>query len=225
MVTGMQQPSRALSGSPAEQSAATIVEGSRHRADEFTRHELFALLNTLVDQQRRGAFLSCIQRFSRTFQTMMLTRQAMCADPRFYTPFLMHLREEFGHDELLDQTTQSVVGDDAVLEATLTWFSYQMIVLDNVEKAALVHLVLEASGDLFLSAADRYLSAHLETDFFSKHAELDEGHTLLGLALLENQHPQVYGRVDEIVQKGWDMMDAIADRIVEIVNSEKLAGS
>jgi hypothetical protein len=201
----------------AELSLDELVAHNERRLEAYVSHPFFRLVDGTTTPEKRRALLACIQRFSRSFQTVMFTRQAMCADPRYYETFLQHFNEELGHDQLVAQREHSEEASDPVLEATLTWFSYQMLVLDNVEKAALVHLVLESSGDKFHNAAAPHLGQHVRSSYFQTHAELDSGHADVGLALLEKQHPAVYARIKIIVDAGWDMLDAASTRMCELV--------
>jgi hypothetical protein len=149
----------------------------------------------------------------------MLLRQALCTDPRYRLTFRDHLDEELGHDRLIADRDGAEEVWDPVLEGTLVWFTHQMVTLDNVEKAALVHLVLEAAGDKFHSVAAPVLARHVNSGYFAEHAALDAGHAELGRALLRDQHASVYARLLQIVEQGWDMLEAASQRMVEIVRA------
>ena len=196
-----------------------LMDHNAVRIERFLNRRFFRMIEdgTLQDEQRRGTFLACLQRISREFQTIMLTRQAFCRDPRYYAAFRHHLEDEFGHDKLMSQRPDSREIKDTILDAILAWFAFQMVVLDNAEKAALMHLVLEAAGDHFTTRAAPVLGPHVPSGFFEIHAELDEGHAAMGEELLLNQHPASYERLKELVDEGWEMIYAMTGRMVSLV--------
>lgn len=207
--------------SPAEDGSLTaLLAYNQGRIETLVRHPFFELLRigALEELAPRQRFLSCIQCISRHFQTILLTRQALCQDSRFREVFALHLAEEFGHEKLIANRPDAKEMDDPVLEALLCWFSYQMVVLDNAEKAALVHLVLEEAGDHFHTLASGVLGRFVQSGYFETHAELDEGHALMGTGLLVDLNSKSYIRLQHLVAKGWDMMTALADRIVVLVD-------
>ncbi len=213
-------PQEPNSHTPPDSHSVTlqhVLHVNAQRLERYMAHPLFSLVAHLDDRRQREALLACVQRFSRSFQSLMFVRQAFCDDPKYYGPFLQHLQEEFGHDQLIAQRANATESTDPLLDALLTWFSYQMLTLDNVEKAALVHLVLEASGDRFHNAVAPHLGQFVSTGYFQVHAELDAGHSQMGIALLSEQHPRTYRRILQVVERGWEMLEAISTRMVEVV--------
>jgi hypothetical protein len=83
-----------------------------------------------------------------------------------------------------------------------------MCVLDNVEKAAIVHLVLEAAAAVYERAAAR---APVELRRFWVGASVADP-----IALLGPEAPARQERLRELVGEAWDMLGALADRIVEL---------
>lgn len=195
-----------------------LSENERRRA-RFVSSSISQLVlgGDLEKETKREVFLACIQHFSINFQTIMLTRQALCADPRYARIFREHLREEIDHDELITQRAGSRETDDAMFVAISAWFSYQMVILDNVEKGALVHLVLEEAADYFFTLTEKTVDKYVPGGYFKTHAQLDEGHAALGKIILDDQSPHVYARVLDVVTQGWDMIDAAAERVVFLV--------
>ena len=218
------RPSGNGAGQRPSQRQAAAVEGlMRHNAARtslFVKRRFFQMIDdgTLHDERRRDTYLACVQRISRGFQSIMFTRQAFCRDPRYYAVFLAHLEEEFGHDKLIARRPDSREIKDTVVEAVLAWFAHQMAVLDNVEKTALMHLVLEVAGDHFHSALAPVLGRYVQTGYFETHAELDEDHSAMGVKLLEEQWSASSDeRLGAVVDEGWDMMDTMTDRMATLV--------
>jgi len=179
------------------------------------------LRNGSLDSERsRNRFRDCLRVFSDAFQVILSARQATCRDDEYTSTFLSHFREELGHNELLSVAPNRRAPADAVLRGTSSWFCHQMLVLDNVEKAVLVHLVLETAGYHFHSLAKPVLASDVSADYFSTHAEADDDHKDSVLVMLHGQHPQTYRRLHRVIEDGWDMFDTMTRRIVELVELE-----
>lgn len=172
------------------------------------------------DEKKRNAFFNYVQIFSDYFQTMMQTRQASCRDDKFYPVFLAHFIDELGHDDLLRQRKNSSKTWDPILAAVCTWFVHQMQVLDNIEKAVVMHLVLEKTGDFYHTLAMTKLSQHIESDYYEVHAEHDENHSTMILDLLPGYPDFVYQRLNKLLDESWRMMFAMVDRVYELVMRE-----
>jgi len=193
-------------------NAAMLEQHKRLRCFEFFTD------GTLDDPAKREVFLSCLQALARHFQTVIFMRQAHCADERFGSLFMRHLREEFGHDEILRQDRgRSDDIWDPVIEAVGAWFSSRMSTLDNLEKMAVVHLVLETSGahmgDLSRKTMPRYGSAK----YFELHDEVDDSHVAVAIEPLQNQSPETLARLKLVIGQGWQMMNTWGDRVASIV--------
>ena len=200
-------------------SLDALMTYNRLRIDQFKGSAFSRMVaeGELNDPAKREMSRAGIQPFSLHCQTIMLTRQALCTDPRFSVPFRAHFREEIDHDVMMTSRPGSRETDDAPFIALSSWFSSQMVVLDNVEKAALVHLVLEEAGDHFHHLASVALAKAVPTGYFEQHAELDPAHASMGAAMLDGETPQTYARLHSVIDLGWRMLDAAADRVVVLV--------
>ena len=94
-----------------------------------------------------------------------------------------------------------------------------MLTLDNTDKTLLVHLVLEASANLFFKEAQQVMEKHSETDYFKIHSEADEHHEEMGLKLLKGLREIDYKRLLNVQQQGWDMLDTACTRMAELNGS------
>lgn len=207
---------------PDVTSLDDLLRHNDSRMAAFRNHPLFALVRdekTLASDGKRNQLLACIQRFSETFQTLLFIRQGACTDPRFQRAFLRHLSEEIGHDALLAQRRDATAVQDTLFEAISAWFAYQMFVLDNAERTALMHLVLENAGDYFHGFAAPRLGQHVDSPYFDVHAELDAGHASIGTELLGDLDPKTYARLGAIVDAGWNMVDALFERCRQLVST------
>jgi quercetin dioxygenase-like cupin family protein len=204
---------------PAYSSLQELLTYNEARLKRHVEKPFFQLLTdgTLEEPKKRQMFLRCLYHWSQYFQRILFSRQATAVDKPFQKVFLEHLKEEFGHDELL-ATEQSVLPiRDSIFQATSSWFAYKMFTLDNVGKTAIIHLVLETSGEAFHTRAKHILSQSITTNYFHLHSEVDDDHAALGIELLKNQHPHIYSQLSELLEDAWNMFETMMDRISLLV--------
>lgn len=209
----------------AEQGASSLEEllaYNESRVAEALAGPYFRMLRngSLGPERCRARFRDAARVFSDAFQVMMFARQTTCRDPDYAATFLSHLREELGHNELLSVPATRRAPGDAVLVATSNWFCHQMLMLDNVEKAVLIHLVVETAGFHFHTLASPVLASDVSGDYFAAHSEADDDHKDSVLDQLRGLHPRTYRRLQRIVEDGWNMFDAMTRRIVHLVELE-----
>lgn len=195
-----------------------FVSYNQLRMQQTLKNPFFSMLKdpqdkVLLHPQSRQTCLDALQVCSNFFQRMILLRQGTCYEKDFQMMFLDHLKEEFGHDELLAARAVKNEMNDALLQATSAWFSHQMIVLDNIEKAALVHLTLEMGGYYYHNWAKAKLDDEVDSDYFGIHSDADEDHGEMVLELLKNRSAATYQRLAQIVEQGWRMIDAMTGRV------------
>lgn len=171
------------------------------------------------DEKKRDVFFNLVQIFSDYFQTMIQTRQANCCDEKFTLTFLTHFMDELGHDELLRQRKKIIAVWDPIIVAVCTWFVHQMQVLDNIEKAVVMHLVLETTGDYYHSLSSKILSPHVESNYYEVHAEHDADHSAMIMDLLPGYPAFTYQRLNQLIKESWYMMYTMVDRVHTLVMS------
>jgi hypothetical protein len=188
--------------------------------EQHQRHRVFQLFTdgTLEDPEKREMFFACLQAFARQFQTILFARQAHCADERYGRLFRKHLHEEIGHDDVLQQDRgRSEEVWDPVLEGTAAWFISRMMVLDNIEKLAIVHLVLESSGAHMGSVSKAPMRRFGSADYFGLHDEIDASHVTIALEPLRRQPPETIARLMVVIEQAWRMLDTHAERMAALV--------
>lgn len=176
-----------------------------------------------LDTPRKRALMREGSRvFADAFQTFLFTRQAMCADDSYATPFLQHLREEQGHNELLRVSKDPRAFGDPALKAASAWFCHQMTVLDNVDKAV-VNLVLETGGFYLGTLAGPVFEGHEGSEFFRTHSEADAEHQEVGAKMLEDQPAETYTRLAGVLDASWDMLETMTRRIAHIIETDEVS--
>jgi quercetin dioxygenase-like cupin family protein len=212
-----------------------LLAFNRERIEEFARRPLFDLLRdgTLENPRKRAAYLDALQLWVDGNQALLFTRQASCTDARYAKMFLEHFKEEVGHDvlhtrrddaESASQATHTEgrarrASRDAVMAAVTDWFTYQMHVLDNAEKTAIIHLVIENASSTYHRHAAPVLAKHTNAEYFAVHVEADAHHAALGEALLRDATPETCARLRDVVAEAWAMIGAMTDRLVEITRA------
>ncbi len=205
-----------------EDSFDEVLAYHRRRLEQFRRLPLFDLLTdgTLDDFAKRKVMLDAIQIWLAGSQMALFSRQAGCVDPRFASLFLQDMNEEAMRtavgDELPYGTLRKPPRHDPTLDAISSWFSYQMLVLDNVEKLALHHVVRSATA-AYYDAVAPLLALHAP-DELGERAERLEG-ALLGEETLRQQAPRTHRRLRLLIEEAWDMLSAISDRVVELTRA------
>jgi hypothetical protein len=174
---------------------------------KLTRH-------ALRDPADRRRFYDGLRVFSEAVQTLLLARQATCAEGDHAALFLGQLRKELGAQDV-STGVEAAPAFDPVLQATTTWFCNQMFVLDDLDKTV-VNLVLGTASNHLHQLSELVFGGDVREKHLASHG-LDREHEKLGLHLLENQPPQVYQRLAAVLERSWDMFEALTGRIFELV--------
>lgn len=208
-----------------ETALRELLAFNQDKLSEFLRRPIFRLLSdgTLNDPKKRKAYLEHLQIWVDGNQTLLFSRQATSVDPKYAAVFLQHLREEIGHEAMHADRAEAAPTDerprDAVMEAITDWFAHQMYLLDNAEKAAIIHLVIENASSAYHRQARPVLSQHINDEYFDVHVEADAAHAALGEQLLRDATPEECHRLAKIIGEAWDMLGAMTDRLVEITRA------
>lgn len=213
-------------GMASEESVEALLAFNARRFEHHKRLRCFQFFTdgTLEDPAKREMMLACLQVFARHFQTMLLTRQAQCVDERYGALFAKHLREEIGHDDILRKDrgrTEELW--DPILEAAAAWLILRMTVLDNIEKLAVIHLVLESSGAHMGSVTRHSMRRFGSAEYFALHDELDQSHVTLALEPIGRQLPETVARLKIVIEQAWDMLDMWVNRVEALVLGKEKA--
>lgn len=202
----------------SEMTMQHLLDYNQRRLQEFKQRPFFTVVQdgTLADEKKRQAFLGSLQIWTEGNQTLLFARQGTCHDPHFKSVFLRHLHEEIGHDEIYNNRPDKIETKDALMTAITTWFFHQMFVLDNIEKAAIIHLVIESASDAYHKFAKPHLARYINEAYFEAH-DADAEHVAMGMELLTGYSPKVYQRLYVVISEAWDMLIAMVDRVTYLV--------
>lgn len=201
-------------------SLEQLLETNQRYCQEYRSHsQLMKLIKSdaMTDKAMRSQLLDAIQVFSDYFQKTVMLRSVFCENRLFRPVVQDHLQDEFGHntDLMRDRQFREPVWDP-VLEATSAWFAWSMLVMDNDEKVVAVHLVLEASANIFFTEANIVMKSYGETDYFAIHAEVDGDHEQMGINLLQQLSPERYQRLAHVQSQCWDMLNTACHRMASL---------
>lgn len=199
-----------------------LLSRNHQYCEEHRSNPIFGFVSSdgVADPERRQRFLDCVQVWSGYFQKALLCRSAFTDAPGYSALFRRHLDEEYGHDTGLarDLGPKAESVWDPVLEATASWFVVKMLSIDNLEKLVLIHLVLESAGSIFHEMAAPRMASFEKTDYFAHHSEADKAHADMPIEELEGQEQATYNRLMHIQRQGWDMLNTLCARMVEVAN-------
>ncbi len=200
-----------------------LLEQSESRANKHKDNPLFSLVTSpqINELKYRAALLDCIQVWSNCFHRILLVRSAVTESGPFLDLFEQHLSEEFSHNADLAKDRGAALKRvwDPVLDSTCHWFIWKMLTLDARAKLVLVHMVLEVGAAVFHEIANPILTPFQETQYFKQHDEADPSHRVMGLNLLEDIDSVNYRHLLQVLNEGWDMLEALCARIAEIARN------
>jgi hypothetical protein len=208
--------------SDPEKASITVEELLAFNSQMLARHKKHAFFQlftdgSMQDPAKRQRLFACGHSFSRHFQTMLYTRHAHCADPRYLALFERHLREEAGHDEILRKKRERPeLVWDPIMDSAAAWFISRMSILDNVEKLAVIHLVLETSGAYMGSVSGPVMREYGAGDYFELHDEVDQSHVTMALEPLGRQTPETLARVRVVIEQAWIVLDMWFERLADV---------
>ena len=127
-----------------------------------------------------------------------------------------------GHDRVHadrhdTSTPHPTLTEDPVIEAVANWFICQMFRRDNIEKAALIHLVIENGSDIYHKIARPILNQSVNDHYFELH-EADTEHAKMGINLLNHLSAAQYKTLHLLIEKGWKMIGCMTHRVCELVD-------
>lgn len=196
-----------------------LLENNKIFVSEYTNNRLMKLIKSeaIKEKKMRTRLLDCIQVFSDYFQKVVMLRYVFCDNSKFSTVAQLHLTEEYGHNISLKQDRDHRPSVwDPILESTSSWFAWKMFTLDEEEKTVLVHLVLEASAQLFFTQVHQVMIQYQETEYFKIHFDADEQHEKMGIGLLKELTTEKYQQLQKILYQGWNILNTACNQIALI---------
>ena len=203
-----------------ESGVEHLLARNEVRIAAFSRGELVSLVNDPepLDAAVRGRLLHCLQTWSDFFQRLLHLRAALTVDHDQQRVAVAHLAEELGHNDNLRQQRGGAHAacTDSILQAAMHWFKHAMMVGSDYERTLLMHLVLEASGEIFFKQASTVFD---DMPYFREHAEDDGDHAAYGIDLLRRAPAALMPELEQALEAGWDMMTLLCDRMAQLARA------
>jgi hypothetical protein len=205
--------------SKEDQSLARLLELSERRAARFGKKPMFELVRgaLLSNAAKRSAFRGALRVWVDGIEALSASLYASCDDPRYHAAFREHLFAcvERGPDSS-GALTAPPPTRDAALEAITNWFAYQMYVLDNAEKLAIVCLVVERANAILGERLCAVLAECPLNQVLGLQARESDRRIARGTELLRHATPRDYARWQDLVAEAWDMAEAMTDRVTAL---------
>jgi hypothetical protein len=164
--------------------------------------------------RQREVLLGYAQSWSDGFQRMLATRCLLETDESLYRMAEGHLAEEIGHQRLLAEARGAAPALwDPIISACSSWIVDSMAKLSPMERLALVHLVLEGSGLVALTAGRRNFS---QSQYFALHSETDVEHLNMGYEELARRNDWSMDGISEVLRKGWAIVFIFTNRLAQL---------
>jgi hypothetical protein len=100
-----------------------------------------------------------------------------------------------------------------------------MRVLDNIEKLAVINLVLESSGAYMGEVSRGPMREFGYPEYFELHDEADASHVAMATEPLRQQPTETLGRLMVVVDRSWRMMSAYVERVGSLVLGDERAAA
>jgi len=190
------------------------------RIAAFSRSELVELVKDPdgLDAAVREGLLQCLQTWSDFFQRLLHLRAALTTDHDQQRVAIEHLIEELGHNDNLREQSggRHAACTDSILQAAMHWFKHAMMVGSDHERTLLMHLVLEASGEIFFKQASAVFA---DMPYFREHGDDDGDHAAYGVDLLRRAPASLMPALEQTLEEGWDMMTVLCDRMAQLARA------
>ncbi|WP_458248706.1 hypothetical protein [Streptomyces sp. MAI_2237] len=197
-----------------------VADRNEEHVRAYRSSDLIVLLeDPTTPTATRDAVLTHVAPWSDAFQRMISVRSAFETDPRLKELALQHRQEELGHNDILADShrTGRAPGWDPVVEAGAAWFVDQFRTLPGLHRVVLAHLVLEAGSLTFSTAGSLAFPGNA---YFALHDEADEEHIEMGYRLLAERPEWQLGDVTELLDRAWQIITMVSDRIAELARRD-----
>ncbi len=199
----------------------TLIRRNAAYCEKFRESSLVSMLHhsSIKDKVKQRNLLDAIQLFSDHFQNTVMLKRAFCERSIYQKIAQQHLEEEFCHNFSLQKRRGFQPAPwDPIIDAVSAWFNWKMITLDEPGKAVVMHLVLEASAEIFFLKINKVMPSYNKDDYFNIHAECDEGHVEIGLSPLKNLSENTYYELFKIQEEAWCIMNTLCERFATLAN-------
>lgn len=198
-----------------------ILDKNSQRILQFQQSQIIQFIRSsrLNDPTVTSKFYSVFKVWCNYFQRIIFARQATTFNKTFYDLFLEHLKEEIGHNELID-ANMDCYDKDSIITAGSHWFLNKMIMGSDLEKLVVMHLCIEESADILHNDLKKFNTVlDVNKDYVDCHADHDHTHANMGTDLLDNISEYDASQLSELLDESWDMLELILNRVAYLANN------
>lgn len=190
-----------------EPSLKVLFQNNETRCAEFTKGNLFGLLvdGTLRNPDKRSALLDHVDVWLASVECMLASRRGLIRNPRYLARY-SGPRGRFSPSRT----------PNAVLSAMAGWFDYQMFVLDDPERAAVVHLVVERALTTYFESA-RSVQSQRPAEPLDGHDPEQSLPEVAMQTVLRKESTRTYDRLQNVIDEAWDMIGSLTDHLADLV--------
>lgn len=200
-----------------ESAIDKLLNRNKQHLEAYSRSDLMQLLDSVAihNTATQEVLLDCLQTWSDYFQRLLLLRAALSQHSEHQCVAADHLKDELGHNDNLRAQRGGKHGRiwDATMQSVMEWFKHRIMVVSDIEKTLLMHLIIEASGEVFHKKASAIFSDMLH---FQEHGDDDGDHAAYGVALLKKASAAEVNDLLGPLDEGWQMMTLLCDRMAEM---------
>jgi len=206
--------------SQEQDSLDGLVELSEQRAAAFASRTALAAMAGAIQASaaKRRAFVAALEVWLNGVDALVASSYATCSDARYHSAFRESLLEVVQHRTARRDGETKLIRDSA-LQALTNWFTYQMYVLDNAEKTAVLALVVHKVNAIVKKGLGHVLGERQSLEAFGPTVSDPDARAAWGIALLHHATPQTYARCKKLIGEAWDMADAMLDRLATVTLS------
>lgn len=181
-----------------------------HWKRRCSAHPLFNFVKNLSD---RTVFLRVFRHWSDAFQDLVLLRQVLVSDTKFYAITAAHLAEEFGHNAAFSHLKP--FPPSVKIQAIYSWFNQKMLKLNDKHRVIFMHLALEGSASVFYNKLHDLFFQTNEAPHFEEHTELDHIHEGMEFDLIDIHTQDDCQSLLTTLNETWEMILELYSEIIE----------
>ncbi|WP_131774869.1 cupin domain-containing protein [Legionella anisa] len=198
-----------------------LLDKNNERILKFQQSQIIQFIRSggLNDPTITSKFYSAFKVWCSYFQKLIFARQATTFNKIFYDLFLEHLKEEIGHNDLIE-ANMACYDKDSIITAGSHWFLNKMMMGSDVEKLVVMHLCIEASADVLHNDLKKFnTTLDVNKDYVNCHANHDHTHANMGTDLLDNISAFDVSQLSELLDDSWNMLELILNRVAYLANN------
>ncbi len=198
----------------------SLTKNNQQHLGNFVHNALFKTFESgLLNSPRKlETFLSYFQVWSDCFQELLQTRVESNTRSPLHSLALQHLEQERGHNLQLRNARAARTEEkwDPLVAAYCAWFRDRMQKSSEVEQTVLMHIIIEASADIFYSRFACIKTNDQLRHHIRDHIHHDAEHYEMGVRALEQVTVADEDTLLRLQEQGWQVLGSLFARFAEL---------